>query len=165
MTLQPEIRANSTYDEAVACIRDEGERRVPGGYQRIVFTNGCFDIVHPGHLATLRHARELAGPFGAVVVGINDDESCRRLKGDSRPILDQNARGLILIHMKDVDHVVTFGEDTPIELIEALRPDFVVKGGDYDALNVVGKHVSQVSIAPLTEGYSTSEIVRKIKNS
>lgn len=165
MSLQLEIRSNENYAEAARTIREHGEQAIVGGYQRIVFTNGCFDLMHPGHLATLHHARDLAGPFGAVVVGINDDESCKRLKGDNRPILDQDARAYMLVSLRYVDHVMTFSEDTPLQLIEALRPDYVVKGGDYDPLNVVGKHVAKISIAPLDDRYSTTKIVRKIRES
>lgn len=165
MSFQPDIRSNDTYTQAAQLIIEEGEKRIVGGYQRIVFTNGCFDILHPGHLQTIRHARELAGPFGAVVVGINDDQSCKRLKGDSRPFMDQNARGSLLISLRDVDHVITFEEDTPLKLIEALRPDVIVKGGDYDPLNVIGKHVSEVAIATFDGNWSTSDIVRRIKAS
>jgi len=99
-----------------------------------------------------------------VVVGLNTDESVRRIKGDNRPIQDERTRASILVSLKFVDHVVTFDEDTPIKLIEALRPDIIVKGGDYDPLNVVGRQVAQVSIAPLMANQSSSDIVRRIRD-
>lgn len=163
MSLRPQVFEHSSYEESCRLIRETGEARIVGGYQRIIFTNGCFDILHPGHLQTIGHARSLAGPFGAVVVGINDDDSCRRLKGDDRPVMDHLARGLLLLSLRDVDHVVTFEEDTPLKLIEALRPDTIVKGGDYDSLNVIGKNISTVAIAKFDSRWSTSAIVRRIK--
>lgn len=165
MSLQTEIYDCADYRETCSWIRDHGFLKYKNGYERIVFTNGCFDIIHAGHLSTLKHAHELAGPRGAVVVGINDDESVKRLKGDNRPILNEQARGSILATMRYVDHVISFQEDTPFELISVLLPDIIVKGGDYDALNVIGKNISQISIAPFDDRWSTTDIIKKIKES
>ena len=134
-------------------------------YSRIIFTNGCFDIIHLGHLELLEKCREIAGPKGAVIVGVNSDDSVRRLKGNDRPIIDCDTRCMILMSMRNVDHVVTFDEDTPLKLIESLRPDIIVKGGDYNPKDVIGAHMSQVVIVPLVgEENSTTKIVDRIRN-
>lgn len=144
---------------------DEISKQIHEGFKgRIVFTNGCFDLLHPGHLDTLSQANELAGPKGKVVVGINSDESIRRLKGPGRPIMDAAARGRLLMSIRYVDHVVVFDEDTPAKLIEALRPNAIVKGGDYTPDKVVGKDVAPVFIAEMRSGWSTSKIVEKIRS-
>ena len=133
--------------------------------KRIVFTNGCFDLLHPGHISYLAEARSL-GDF--LIIGLNSDASVARLKGPSRPLLNQDARGLALASMIFVDAVCVFEEDTPLELIQALGPDILVKGGDYQIDQIVGaKEVQswggEVQILPFVEGYSTSNIVEKIK--
>lgn len=163
MSLQLQISAERDYSSVLQTILAEGNRRFVGGYHKVVFTNGCFDVLHPGHLITLVHARELAGPFGAVVVGINNDESCRRLKGPDRPVMDEMNRAKILVHLKMVDHVVTFEEDTPHMLIKALCPDVIVKGGDYDGKVVVGGDEHEVSIAPYDPTWSTSRLIERIR--
>jgi D-beta-D-heptose 7-phosphate kinase/D-beta-D-heptose 1-phosphate adenosyltransferase len=104
----------------------------------------------------------LAGPRGAVVVGLNSDESVRRLKGPERPILDEIHRATVLVSIKYVDHVVTFDEDTPIELIRTLSPSVIVKGGDYQAHKVIGHELAYVEIVPLVGEYSTTSIVERI---
>lgn len=153
-----------TYEQFARDIRATGLVLFPDeGYNRIVFTNGCFDILHLGHLQVLRTAREHAGARGAVVVGVNSDESVRRLKGEGRPIQDEQTRALLLIHNRLVDHVVTFEEDTPYELIQALRPHVIVKGGDYDPKTVVGSDIALVVASPFVEGRSTTETVEKIR--
>lgn len=132
------------------------------GYDRIIFTNGCFDILHPGHLGVLRFAWEQAGPRGGVVVGLNSDSSIRKIKGPERPIMDEDARAQILISLRYVDHVITFDEETPIKLIELLRPDIIVKGADYEASRVVGNDLALVMLAPVEEKWSTTKIIEKI---
>jgi D-beta-D-heptose 7-phosphate kinase/D-beta-D-heptose 1-phosphate adenosyltransferase len=155
---------SQTYEEFAKSIREAGERLYPGeGYNRIVFTNGCFDILHLGHLQVLHTAREHAGARGAVIVGVNSDSSVHRLKGEGRPIQDEETRAILLIHLRLVDHVITFEEDTPYELIKALRPHVIVKGGDYDPKTVVGSDLALVVASPLIEGRSTSETVEKIR--
>ncbi len=132
------------------------------GYDKIVFTNGCFDIFHQGHLRILNDARQLAWPNGAVVVGVNSDESVRRLKGSSRPIFDEDFRSQLLYNLRIVDHVIIFDEDTPAKLISMLRPDIIVKGGDYKESDVIGGDIAMVSITPYNPEYSTSKIIEKI---
>lgn len=133
------------------------------GYERIVFTNGCFDVLHPGHIDTLEYAYRLSGPRGAVVVGLNSDKSIKFLKGENRPVFDQIARSHILASLRFVTYVVTFDEETPIKLIEGLKPDIIVKGGDYADKEVVGKDHALVCIAPLKGEWSSSTVINRIK--
>jgi len=139
--------------------------RLAGG--KVVFTNGCFDLMHPGHLNYLAQARALGQH---LVIGLNTDASVQRLKGEHRPIMDQNARALLLASLAFVDLVVLFGEDTPLDLIQLLRPDVLVKGADYKEEDVVGAREvkswgGEVALLPFVEGYSTSAIEAKIKSS
>jgi rfaE bifunctional protein nucleotidyltransferase chain/domain len=134
--------------------------------KRIVFTNGVFDLLHPGHVAQL----EAAHNFGDVlIVGVNSDASVKLLsKGDGRPILDEAARSVILRALRAVDAVVLFDEPTPLELITAIRPDVLVKGGDYANAEVVGRDVVEanggsVELIDLISGYSSSAIIAKIR--
>lgn len=134
---------------------------------KVVFTNGCFDLMHPGHLNYLAQARALGQH---LVIGLNTDDSVRRLKGAHRPIMDEDARALLLASLSFVDLVVFFDEDTPLKLIQTLRPDVLVKGADYKEEDVVGaKEVrawgGEVALLPFVEGYSTSAIEAKIKSS
>jgi len=133
--------------------------------KKVVFTNGCFDLLHQGHKDLLAQAKS----FGDIlIVGLNNDASVKRLKGESRPIENEKTRSL---HLKDtpfVDHVISFHEDTPIKLIQALKPDILVKGGDYLVENIVGAsdvmdEGGQVKIIPLTPGFSTTDQVKKIR--
>lgn len=129
----------------------------------IAFTNGVFDIIHPGHIFSLAAAAREAD---YLIVGLNADSSVKRLKGDSRPINDQQARATVLSSLLMVDAVVIFEEDTPIELIKSLLPDVLVKGGDYTVETVVGaKEVmangGKVIINPILEGFSTTAIIEK----
>ena len=130
---------------------------------KIVFTNGCFDILRLGHVELLAQCRTW-GDY--VVVGLNSDASVKRLKGDSRPINDQEARAAVLAALSFVDAVVIFDQDTPLELINAVRPDVLVKGGDYEADKIVGADIvrqggGEVRIVPLVKGQSTSSIISK----
>lgn len=133
--------------------------------QKIVFTNGCFDLLHPGHIALLRQCAD----FGdRLVVGLNTDKSVRRLKGPERPIQDEQSRALLLGALQSVDAVTLFDEDTPEELIKKIRPDVLVKGSDYKIENVAGadfvqSYGGQVKLAQLVEGCSTSELASRIK--
>jgi D-beta-D-heptose 7-phosphate kinase/D-beta-D-heptose 1-phosphate adenosyltransferase len=136
-----------------------------GGYERIVFTNGCFDLIHPGHISVLQKSREMAGPSGAVVVGLNDDASVSKLKGPSRPILNEYARTLILLSMRFVDHVVLFSDDTPKTLIELLHPHVIVKGGDYRSNTIVGSDLALVVISDFDPAWSTTKIIEGIGRS
>jgi len=134
--------------------------------QTFVFTNGCFDILHPGHVALLRQAGEL-GHY--LMVGINSDRSVRAIdKGAGRPAQDERARATVLSALAAVDGVVVFDEETPLRLIEALRPDVLVKGGDYAPDQVVGKDVverdgGRVVIVPLVPGHSSSKIAASLR--
>lgn len=132
--------------------------------QTFVFTNGCFDVIHPGHVALLRHARSLGH---LLVVGLNSDRSVRTLKGDGRPVQSADARAIVLAALADVSVVVAFDEDTPLELIRVLKPDVLVKGGDYTKDQVVGRDVvekegGRVVIVPLVPGASTSAILSRL---
>ena len=125
-----------------------------------VFTNGVFDILHKGHLELLRAASELGD---RLIVAINSDASVKRLKGDSRPINDEMTRIEQLLCLPWVSDVLMFNEDTPYELIEQLRPDIIVKGGDYTVSEVIGNDLAQVYIFPTVEGYSTTNIIEASK--
>lgn len=132
--------------------------------QRIVFTNGCFDLLHPGHVSLLHQARHLGD---RLIVGLNTDASIKRLKGEQRPILPGQDRAAILSALEDVDMVVFFDEDTPLTLIGQLKPDILVKGADYRIADVVGKAVvesygGQVRLVDILQGHSTSAIARKL---
>jgi D-beta-D-heptose 7-phosphate kinase / D-beta-D-heptose 1-phosphate adenosyltransferase len=141
---------------------DEVRRRRDAG-QRIVFTNGCFDLLHPGHVRLLRQASML-GDY--LIVGVNSDASVRRLKGQARPINSEEDRAEVLGALECVDAVTVFDEETPIELIDLLLPDVLVKGGDYRVEDVVGREEveaagGRVVILPLVEGHSTTRMVHR----
>jgi len=133
--------------------------------KKIVFTNGCFDILHRGHIEYLTKAKE----FGDVlIVGLNSDTSVQRLKGKDRPINPEADRARILDALKPVDYVVIFEEDTPLRLIQMVKPDVLVKGGDYKVEEIVGSEYvmsygGKVEIIPFVEGKSTTKIIQKIK--
>lgn len=127
----------------------------------IGFTNGCFDIIHAGHIKVLSEAKKICDELH---VGINSDKSVRQLKGPSRPIIPERTRYEIIASIKYVDRVYLFDEETPIKLIEKIMPDIIVKGGDYNSNEVVGSHLAEVCIIPLIPGISTSTIIKKIKN-
>jgi rfaE bifunctional protein nucleotidyltransferase chain/domain len=133
--------------------------------KEVVFTNGCFDIIHLGHVDYLEKSSQLGQK---LIVGLNADDSVKRLKGDNRPLNNQMARARILAAFEFVDGVVLFNEDTPKELISELLPDILVKGNDYLAENIVGADIvkangGRVETISLVEGYSTTNIVEKIK--
>jgi D-beta-D-heptose 7-phosphate kinase/D-beta-D-heptose 1-phosphate adenosyltransferase len=134
-----------------------------GHGERVVFTNGCFDLLHIGHITLLEHARR----FGdRLIVAINSDDSVRGLKGPTRPIVGERERGRVLAALAAVDAVVVFGEPTPLEVIVATRPDVIVKGGDYNPDTVVGAREveswgGQVRIVPIVEGFSTTHLIEK----
>jgi D-beta-D-heptose 7-phosphate kinase/D-beta-D-heptose 1-phosphate adenosyltransferase len=145
----------SVLDERLAEWRRQG--------LRIGFTNGCFDLLHPGHIRVLTQAR---GACDRLVVGLNSDASVRRLKGDGRPVQDEHARADVLSALEAVDLVVVFAEDTPLELIRRIVPKALVKGGDYRPDQVVGREVveadgGEVILVDLMPGHSTSELVRR----
>ncbi len=130
----------------------------------IAFTNGVFDIMHRGHIASLSQA---ASEADLLVVGLNSDASTKRLKGDSRPVNDEQARSIVMASLLMVDAVVLFEEDTPLELIKAVMPDVLVKGGDYTEEQIVGAAAvkangGKIVINPIVEGFSTTGLIGKI---
>ena len=155
----------ATFDPARKVMTREAAvlwRRRPG---RIVFTNGVFDLLHTGHVDILVASRALGD---ALVVGVNTDASVKRLKGPTRPIRNERERAHVLAALESVDAVVLFDEDTPLELIRALMPDVLVKGGDYTQETVVGAsevigNGGEVVIVPLTPGHSTTSTVERMR--
>lgn len=123
-----------------------------------IFTNGCFDILHIGHVELLNYCATL----GDVVVGLNSDLSVSRLKGKDRPINTVQDRKRILLNLRSVSEVIVFEEDTPLELIKYLRPDVIVKGGDYLSNEVVGSELAEIRIFKFIDGYSSTSIIKKI---
>ena len=135
-------------------------------HKKIVFTNGCFDLLHRGHVEYLRSAKLLGD---ILIVGLNSNESVQRLKGKPRPFQDEKDRSIILDAMEMIDSVIIFDEDTPLKLICELKPDILAKGGDYNFHTIVGaKEVESwggtVKIIPFLKGYGTSKLIEKIIN-
>lgn len=133
--------------------------------KKIVFTNGCFDILHKGHLEILTTS---AGFGDILVVGMNTDASVKRLKGEHRPVNDEGFRSWMMASLEIVDAVCLFDEDTPLGLLQKLLPDILVKGGDYKLSQIVGaeeviQHGGEVKIVPLVKGYSTSALIQAIR--
>ena len=134
--------------------------------KKIVFTNGCFDLIHLGHIEILARSADYGDK---LIIGVNSDLSIKKLKGENRPIIEESSRIKQLSALEFVDAVVIFDEDTPIKLIESIKPNVITKGGDYTAKNIVGNEVvsqknGEVVIIPLTQGFSTTSILNKIKN-
>jgi rfaE bifunctional protein nucleotidyltransferase chain/domain len=133
--------------------------------KKIIFTNGCFDILHRGHIEYLTAAADLGDVF---IIGLNSDESVRGLKGENRPAVDEGSRALIMASFEFVDHVVIFPEETPCDLLEILQPDIWVKGGDYKNIEdlpeygIVTSYGGEAIVLPFIEGYSTTEIFNRI---
>lgn len=132
----------------------------------LVFTNGCFDLLHPGHVAYLEEARALGD---ALVIGVNSDASVERLKGPSRPLVSEADRVRVLAGLAAVDALCLFGEDTPADLIADLLPDVLVKGGDYTPETIVGREAveaagGRVEVVPFLPGYSTTAIIERIRS-
>lgn len=133
--------------------------------KKIVFTNGCFDILHLGHIEYLSKARDLGG---ILIVGLNSDDSVRRLKGAHRPVNNEFARAVTLAALSFVDAVVLFGEDTPHNLIELVQPDILVKGKDYEGKHIVGADIvkakgGEVITLELVKGYSTTHTIERVQ--
>ena len=133
--------------------------------RRVVFTNGCFDLLHPGHIETLEKARNLGD---ALVVGVNSDRSVREMKGAGRPIVPERERAEVLAALECVDAVLIFDEPTPQEIVAALLPDVLVKGGDWASDQIIGREEveaagGRVVSVPVVAGYSTSAMVEKIR--
>ena len=128
---------------------------------KVVFTNGCFDVLHRGHVTYLAAARDLGD---CLVVGLNSDASVKRLKGENRPINNENDRALVLAALSFIDYIILFEEDTPKNLIEQVKPDILVKGGDYKIEDIVGadfvqKNGGKVLTIPFVDGYSSTKII------
>ena len=152
-------RILSVLEAVAACHTAEYEGKT------VVFTNGCMDVLHPGHIRALEKARSLGD---ILIVGLNSDASVRALKGEGRPINDQNFRATMLAALRCVDMVVIFDEPTPLELIKRIQPDVLVKGGDHQRDTIVGKAEVEaaggvVVTVPTLPGYSTTGIVEKIR--
>lgn len=147
--------------EAARWVREQQDRNL-----RVVFTNGCFDLLHPGHVDYLEEARSLGD---VLLVAVNTDASVRRLgKGPGRPVNPEHDRARVLAGLAAVDRVVLFDEDTPLQILTELQPDILVKGGDYRLEEVVGREVvlarrGQVRILPFREGYSTSRLLERLR--
>ena len=127
---------------------------------KTVFTNGCFDILHPAHIQLLKYCKSL----GYVIVGLNSDESVKKLKGEGRPFFSENDRTLMLKSCRYVDKGYIFEEETPYSLIKFLTPDIIVKGGDYRPEDVVGSDLTEIKIFEYIDGYSTSTIIQDSSN-
>ena len=135
--------------------------------QKVVFTNGCFDIVHRGHIEVLARTADLGDK---LIIGLNSDSSIQKLKGEDRPIINEQSRAVLLAALSFVDAVVLFSEDTPLNLISTLVPDVLAKGGDYEIETIVGYEIIQqnggeVILVPFVDGFSSTAIIEKIKNS
>ena len=135
-----------------------------GQYRKVVFTNGCFDVLHRGHVTYLAKARDLGD---CLVVGLNSDASVKRLKGENRPLNNEKDRALLLAALSFVDYIIIFEEDTPKNLIEQVKPNILVKGGDYQIDNIVGadfvmKNGGQVLTIPFVDGYSSTKIIQAL---
>ena len=134
--------------------------------KKIVFTNGCFDLIHLGHIEVLARSADLGD---ILIIGVNTDSSIKELKGNNRPIIEEDSRAQQLASLEFVDAVILFNEQTPLKLIKVIKPNIITKGGDYNSEQVVGKEIAvknegEVIIIPLTQGYSTTSILDKIKN-
>jgi D-glycero-beta-D-manno-heptose 1-phosphate adenylyltransferase len=157
-SLKNKIMSNDEVISQVAQWRSQGKT--------VAFTNGCFDVLHAGHIESLMEA---AKPADHLVVGLNSDTSVTKLKGEGRPVNKEENRALLLAALAMVDTVVVFEEDTPLELIKKIQPDFLIKGGDYKVEDIAGaKEVisagGKVIINPIKEGFSTTGMLYKMKN-
>ena len=144
----------------------EQRKRWKAEQKKVVFTNGCYDILHPGHIRLLERARSLGN---VLILALNTDASVQKLKGTSRPFNREDARVHLALHLEAVDAVTLFGEDTPRELIAAVLPDVLVKGSEYQIEEIAGFDVvlaagGKVERIDLTDSFSTTELIRKIKN-
>ena len=155
--IENKILSNDSLSKTIDLLRKSDKK--------VVFTNGCFDLLHPGHLKLLKKAKSFAD---VLIVGINSDSSVRVLKGEGRTVVNQEDRLVILACLKIVDFVIIFEEETPLNLIKCISPSVLVKGGDYKLSEIVGgehviKNGGKVKIVKLKEGYSTSKFLKKIK--
>jgi D-beta-D-heptose 7-phosphate kinase/D-beta-D-heptose 1-phosphate adenosyltransferase len=165
MTPSSGIRGDEKVLNGERLAKRVAEWRAAG--ETIVFTNGCFDLLHVGHVTLLEECHRLGSK---LVLGLNADASVCRLKGPTRPVVGENERARVMAALAAVDAVVVFEEDTPLELIRAVKPDVLVKGGDYSVDTVVGHEEviaagGRVEIVPTVEGFSTTNLVKKLKAS
>ena len=166
MSASPRQVSYVTYDRKVLSAGDARERLGKPRSETLVFTNGVFDLVHRGHIQYLTAARAMGD---LLVVGVNSDASVRSLeKGTGRPLVGQADRALVVAALECVDYVCVFDEATPTKLIEELIPDVLVKGSDYDITEVAGREIvrsngGRVEVVPFVKGYSTTELVRRIR--
>ena len=135
--------------------------------QKITFTNGCFDVIHRGHIEVLARTADLGDK---LIVGLNSDNSIQKSKGKGRPIIDENSRAILLAALNFVDAIVLFSEETPLNLISSLQPDILAKGGDYQISTIVGhdivqKNGGEIVVVPFLDGFSSTNIITNIKNS
>ena len=135
--------------------------------KKVVFTNGCFDIIHRGHIEVLARTADLGDK---LVIGLNSDQSIQKLKGKDRPVIDEQSRAILLAALSFVDAIVLFSEDTPLKLISTFLPDVLAKGGDYEIETIVGHEIVQqnggkVKLVPFVDGFSSTTIIDKIKKS
>ena len=135
--------------------------------EKIVFTNGCFDLIHRGHIEVLAQSAHLGDK---LIIGLNSDSSIKNLKGKYRPIIDENSRALLLAAISFVDAVILFSEETPLNLINNLKPDILAKGGDYEINTIIGNEIvrkngGEVVLVPFIDGFSSTNIIDKIQNS
>ncbi|HPR18498.1 MAG TPA: D-glycero-beta-D-manno-heptose 1-phosphate adenylyltransferase [Candidatus Cloacimonadota bacterium] len=155
--MNPKLKTRQEISSIVQEIKKQGKN--------IVFTNGCFDILHAGHIQYLQEAKKLGD---VLIVGLNSDASVKRLKGDERPINNETDRAIVLSALTCVDYVVIFEQDTPLELINLILPHFLVKGGDWIPEDIVGSDIviasgGIVKSLPYKEGYSTTRIIKKMR--
>ena len=134
--------------------------------EKVVFTNGCFDIIHRGHVQVLANTADLGDK---LIIGLNSDSSIQKSKGKGRPIMDENSRAILLAALNFVDAIILFSEETPLNLIGTLQPDILAKGGDYQISTIVGHDIVQenggeVIVVPFLDGFSSTKIINNIKN-
>lgn len=155
-------------EKKIACTTEEASKTINiwrFKNDKIVFTNGCFDILHKGHIEYLAKAASLGTK---LIIGLNTDNSVKRLKGESRPVNDEKARALLLASLVFVDEVILFDTDTPYDLINSIQPDVLVKGGDYKPEDIVGYDIvkakgGEVVTLDFIEGYSTTSVIERMK--
>ncbi len=146
------LKSLKTLKKIISYLKEKGEK--------IVFTNGCFDLIHPGHIKLFQIAKKKGN---VLVVGVNSDSSIRKIKGKRRPILEEKARVAILSSIESIDYIILFNEPDPYKVISELKPHYLVKGSDWEKKDIVGRElVEKVFRVNLVEGYSTSSIIKKI---
>lgn len=151
------LKSAAALSRSLAALRSKG--------RKVVFTNGCFDILHPGHVSYLEKASNMGD---VLVVGLNSDRSVRAIKGKKRPVNKENDRAYVLSALSFVDHVTIFDDDTPERLIRKLKPDVLVKGGDWNVSDIVGADFvksrgGRVARIPFLKGYSTTSLIKKMR--